>query len=136
MSDYSIRDEFLKSIGFDSYQSYLESDLWESIRSRAMKKGKKLCAVCKNAAIEVHHKSYSEDVLSGKNISLLICLCRTCHDLIEFDSRGSKRTLSEANRALSEMLECELKYIARESKIPRRRRIELAESARRYGLPR
>ena len=33
---YKQRDEVLRSIGFQSYKEYLESDLWKSIRSRVL----------------------------------------------------------------------------------------------------
>lgn len=41
MREYEARDAALRSIGFNSYQAYLLSDLWKSIRRRAMKKAKR-----------------------------------------------------------------------------------------------
>lgn len=132
MNEYAIRDAIIQRMGFRSYAEYLNSDLWKSIRRRAMKKACRRCAVCKNDAFEVHHNSYAESVLVGFDISKLTCLCRTCHDLIEFDSNGNKRSLTMANTALATMQKTEIADRKTDSEIERGRRrlIELKHSAK------
>ena len=104
MDCYEQRRDNLRAIGFSTYHEYLLSDLWNSIRGRVMKAAGRKCAVCKDAAKDVHHRSYSVEVLLGRANDHLSPLCRTCHDLIEFDSVGRKRTLLCANRELDKMI--------------------------------
>lgn len=106
MIEYVQRDEVLRSLGFADYGSYLESRLWSRIRERALKI-RSTCACCNEPATDVHHRNYSADTLTGKNIGALTPLCRTCHDLCEFTDGGEKATLSQANARLDFLLSLE-----------------------------
>lgn len=94
---YLDRNQLLLTLGFSSYPEYLRSSLWRSIR---LKRLKKRCSLCPNPAAQLHHLSYSKEVLLGLDGSKLVSLCRVCHNLIEFDHEGRKRALAEANSLL------------------------------------
>lgn len=69
----------LKSLGYDSYNSYLKSDYWASVRRRYFEKyPAKRCHKCASAVdIQLHHKTYDrlgEELLTDFNV-----LCRACH---------------------------------------------------------
>jgi hypothetical protein len=97
--EYEQRNMVLSRMGFNTYADYLNSSLWRAIRNRALKQAKGKCALCGEDASEVHHTSYSEDVMRGKDQSGVTCLCHTCHDLAEFD--GERKTnQGEANNRL------------------------------------
>lgn len=83
---YKQRDEVLRSIGFQSYKEYLESDLWKSIRSRVLK------------------RSYKKKYLLGKgNLRLAMKpICGKCHKEIEFDGQ-EKTSLGRANEKLADI---------------------------------
>ena len=64
-----------------SYSEYLESELWDSIKQRLWKKGKRACQSCGNKNIVYHHLKYNYPVLKGKSNALkwIIPLCNNCH---------------------------------------------------------
>lgn len=89
---YAYRDDNLRHLGFPSYQAYLDSDLWQSIRARVLAGGA-LCAKChKRPAAQVHHRAYDPQTLRGDDLASLTPLCRGCHKRAErpFD-RGQSR---------------------------------------------
>jgi hypothetical protein len=89
-SRYAVRTEALLALGYESYQAYLDSDLWKSIRERIFIRDHRLCRVCgKNPARSVHHITYSVMVLSGRDDSQLTAICGGCHKAVEFD--GDKK---------------------------------------------
>ncbi len=94
--DYRTRQDVLSLLGFPSYQDYLRSPLWKSIRDRVLAQGRK-CRCCPEAASEIHHREYTLAVLSGSTTHGLIPLCSNCHKLAEFDVCGLKTPLSGAN---------------------------------------
>ncbi len=107
MNDYTARNSVCHRLGYRSYKKYLLSPLWRQIKKRVCKPGTE-CVVCEREATEVHHKEYSEKVLLGEDDSKLVPLCRWCHQFLEFDDRGEKRTLDQANSVLEMMLHCAL----------------------------
>lgn len=99
MQCYANRDANLEKIGYESYSEYLQSDLWKMIRREKLKKYQK-CLLCTENSQVVHHLNYNVETLVGKNHSALVCLCHTCHEIIEIDVHGQKRSLEEANKTL------------------------------------
>lgn len=51
--------EAKKNFKLISYKEYLESQLWQEIRSRVLKRDGYKCKICKCLATCVHHKSYT-----------------------------------------------------------------------------
>ena len=99
---YAARSMALTEIGFASYQEYLDSNLWKSIRRRVLARDSKRCQSCGEKAEAVHHKKYTVAVLRGDKGALpsLVSLCHTCHHLIEFGEHGEKLDLAGANARL------------------------------------
>ncbi len=103
---YAQRNELIRvELGFESYQEYLESDLWASIRARAMKRygkgrrGKRRrCWVCLSpwVATQVHHVVYTRNNLKGFTVTNLKPVCDLCHGTAEF--LGSKKLSAEETR--------------------------------------
>lgn len=87
--EYRLLD--LKSLGFLSYELYLQSDLWRSIRRRVLERDQQKCCLCDEKAKQVHHKRYDLATLKGNDLSQLFSLCRDCHRTIEFDENDKKR---------------------------------------------
>lgn len=73
----------LKRLGFKTYQQYVASDLWASIRQRVIERDECLCQSCKRPGCEVHHMDYDMDTLEGKSLDRLVLLCFHCHRQIE-----------------------------------------------------
>lgn len=88
---YGKRRNNLKSMGFDSYETYLKSAIWKRIRNRVFARSS-ACMCCGQRADVVHHRSYDMETLSGSTLSRLVPICDGCHHLIEFD--GDKKRLS------------------------------------------
>lgn len=82
---YRKRDALLLAMGFKSYESYLQSPKWRAIRQRVLMRDNDRCQRCNCKANQVHHRSYSQAVLDGKNDSELASLCSLCHHDIEYE---------------------------------------------------
>lgn len=100
--DYDSRIRNLKVIGFATYAEYLASDLWKSIRVRVFASKGSTCVACPAFATQVHHNRYHKNDLLGKNLNFLVPICRTCHEVAEFD-RGKKSTVRKARKAIRHM---------------------------------
>jgi len=96
---YDARDSIVKKLGFSSYRQYLSSPLWQDIRSRYLAKYS-TCFGCGKPANQIHHKFYSEQNLSGKDLNGMFSICGECHERIEFKPSGMKVNVGEANRWL------------------------------------
>lgn len=80
---YKLRQEKLTQIGIDSYQSYLKSEEWKSIRSKIKKRTAKkwnFCNICGSGNnLNIHHSSYK--VIGQENPGNTVkMLCRECHN--------------------------------------------------------
>lgn len=78
---YAYRDDNLRAMGFKNYRAYLRSDLWASIRMRALlREPAGMCDKCREqAATQVHHRSYDPATLRGDSLDSLSRVCRKCH---------------------------------------------------------
>lgn len=87
---YIKRNMFLKRMGYLTYSQYLESKLWQSIRTRVLLKIN-YCVFCMSKhRLQVHHLLYSKKNLSGKTINNLITVCNNCHsDISELERQRS-----------------------------------------------
>lgn len=97
------RREFLKRLGFETYQDYLKSNLWVAIRRKVLELHKGLCVACGRKAEQVHHIRYDMATLSGQDLSGLCPLCEADHMFIEWKC-GRKVSLKEANMRLTGLL--------------------------------
>jgi hypothetical protein len=97
---YLDRSAVLRQIGFNSYADYLASELWAKIRIKVFATHDGKCRLCDRKATEVHHFRYSKSVLLGKSFGMnLVPLCRLCHEKVEVDDTGKKRTLRQSQIA-------------------------------------
>lgn len=92
---YRERNLVLADMGFGSYDDYLKSDLWQSIRERLID-GDRECAFCKRLATQVHHASYDAETMEGLADRWLYPVCRRCHEYGEFGKDGVKLGPQEA----------------------------------------
>ena len=91
---YRFRNRCLSALGYDSYESYLDSCLWSGLRRTVYERDRYSCQSCGDKADAVHHVEYTWENLSGRSVDGMVAICRTCHSLIEFDERGKKRFFS------------------------------------------
>lgn len=74
-----------------SYEEYLASPGWRSLRTQALARDDYSCRVCNGRTrLEVHHRCYPR-VLGTEDVRDLTTLCHSCHDLF---SRPSQRDRS------------------------------------------
>lgn len=102
--NYAERAIALDRLKFGSYEDYLSSKLWQTIRERVIELKGKQCSLCPKRYECIHHHSYRRDVLSGKNIQPLFPLCHSCHEQIEF-SDGHKRQMSEVQKIFRKLMQ-------------------------------
>lgn len=88
--------DLLYELGFTSYESYLKSDLWRDIRSRAFDHWGHRCRPCGMPAREIHHSNYDIETLRGDSLHGLWPLCGNCHRRIH----EGGASLKEANARL------------------------------------
>lgn len=96
---YADRNRTLRSIGYNTYKDYLNSDLWKRIRERALREHGDKCRLCESPVQVFHHRGYGKAVLLGYEIKQLVPLCSKCHTKVEFWPNKKKRTLQEAHSA-------------------------------------
>ena len=101
---YLARSMVLRTLGFSSYQEYLDSLLWKRIRARALKGTGGTCRICLGLARQVHHRDYGLDTLSGQRLDGLIPVCGGCHWRIEFTRHRNKRTFYSAQVYCNRMI--------------------------------
>lgn len=89
---YRIIDDAVRDLGFQSYDEYLRSDLWNRIQQAVFDKKGTSCCLCTEKAVAVHHHSYAPSVMSGDNLEPLFPICDRCHKSLEFE-HGKKRSL-------------------------------------------
>lgn len=99
---YGERNRRLKDYGFDSYQDYLQSEIWKAIREDALNRNKH-CILCATRATQVHHICYHPQVLFGNAPSLLVSLCGSCHHSIEFDGEMKRNLYSCTHELLNRL---------------------------------
>ncbi len=93
---YADRNTLLKQLGYNSYAEYLASPLWQRIRTLVIEFYGNRCKVCARRATTTHHLSYKRRVLIGYELESIVRLCESCHYKIEFDAKGTKRSLEAA----------------------------------------
>ena len=87
-------------LGFNSYEHYLKSGIWQTIRLMVLERDSNECAACGGYATQVHHRDYRVKTLCGSSLASLVSLCEPCHKRVEFDDNGNKRTLEAVNAEL------------------------------------
>ena len=81
-----------QELSFRSYDAYLKSRLWWSIRQLILERDGKCCQVCSTPSKIVHHIDYTKTILLGQGDQhQLITLCRPCHDFVEQDRNLVKK---------------------------------------------
>ncbi len=70
---------YANDIGFEDYEDYLASDLWDRIRRRVLDNAGYRCNRCNRPATVVHHNNYRRETLLGHTVRGLEALCRGCH---------------------------------------------------------
>lgn len=108
---YEYRNQAVKKLGFNSYQEYLASPLWKSIRVKVLDRENNTCQICHIAkADHIHHHNYTYKTLRGDKRKLrhLIAICKDCHKKAEFLDNNVKSTLPQANArmGLPSMMVC------------------------------
>jgi hypothetical protein len=74
-----INKQFDRSVFFNHYDEYLESEQWAKKRSLVFKRAKCVCEGCGEAvATEVHHLSYKH--VGDEFLFELVALCHACHE--------------------------------------------------------
>lgn len=89
---YAHRNILIRELGFKTYEEYLQSPLWASIRVRVLKKKGVRCVLCKKWARHIHHRNYTRSVMNGQSIRHLVPLCETCHELEHGIRRAASQT--------------------------------------------
>ena len=93
------RKNALEALGYSSYKEYLKGPEWKKIREDILSKFN-FCILCSRSATVVHHLSYDAVTLVGGHTERLVSMCHNCHENIEIDEKGEKRTLFKANVTL------------------------------------
>lgn len=84
---------------------YLKSKEWAKIRRRVLKRDGKVCRRCGGKATLVHHRSYAEEVMQGRDDEQLASLCEGCHNVIGSDEAGNRRNSEQSDRLLLQKYE-------------------------------
>ena len=85
----NLPDDRRKNLQQMSYQEYLETPEWKSLRNKALERDGHRCRVCNSdRQLDVHHRTYQR--CRNENVEDLTTLCRPCHEL--FTKNGKLAT--------------------------------------------
>jgi hypothetical protein len=76
-----------ESVNQIAHRQYLNSPIWNEIRTKAINHYGKICANCGEYGTDVHHLSYPE-IQGEERVEDLMVLCRSCHEAIHSVRRG------------------------------------------------
>lgn len=106
------RPAILKRHGFASYEGYLQSGTWKSIRSRVFRLKGIHCVCCESMAEQVHHSEYTAENMFNVSDSAiretLFPVCDDCHRIVHF-GHCSFRSQAQARAILKQMIESKKK---------------------------
>ena len=101
---YAGRNSTLLEMGFPSYNDYLASDLWTGIRNTVWQGKGRQCYLCAGVANVLHHISYGRETLKGEDVHNIVPICNSCHYLVEYNYKGHKRPLANAQNVYRKLL--------------------------------
>lgn len=104
----TVRDRRLSRLGFQDYETYIASSIWQASRRRYLESGRSMvCAMCGGKRhILLHHKTYER--LGDEALDDLVPLCTECHTFVHSMERAgyidsldpaALAALSDAERA-------------------------------------
>jgi hypothetical protein len=76
-----------------SYQDYLQSERWQTLREVMLTQAERRCQLCNadNVELNVHHRSY-ERIRTAEEAKDLVVLCKACHEKFHgLDNKKSKK---------------------------------------------
>ncbi len=85
-----INMEYAKK-NYTTYDNYLKTDWWQTLRRRALKNQEYHCQLCNdyNTELHVHHRSYKRKCTPNERKDLVV-LCAGCHKMFH-DRIGIKQ---------------------------------------------
>ena len=74
-----------------NYNKYLQSDKWNSIKEKVLRRDNHICQECGNTdKLIVHHKTYEHIFKEAKYLDDLVILCKECHWKVHSPGEHSK----------------------------------------------
>ena len=120
---YLQRNILLVELGFKTYEDYLLSNLWKRIRAKVLDRDERECRLCGVTSYMVHHLDYKKDTLLGKSFTGLVTICQLCHNKVEFNRYGEKRSLSDAKSTYKRMSRLPKTEVRRQNQARKSRRL-------------
>jgi len=90
------------TLGFTTYQAYLCSPMWKTIRRRNIRK---TCELCGGPPHSLHHIKYDIATMRGLKPWNLVTLCSNCHNKCHFDESGKKEPFHRVSSKSIELLD-------------------------------
>jgi hypothetical protein len=96
------RENVLRGAGFQSYDEFLKSDIWQEIKAKAShRKFYQECFLCSSReGIELHHMSYKKLVGKHSLANILPC-CRRHHQEIHDLAKELKTSVKSASKKVA-----------------------------------
>ena len=77
--DFGVDGKYNKERFFEIYKNHLNSEKWQKIRDKVLKRSNNICEGCmEEEATTVHHISYND--VGDELLFQLVALCKKCHD--------------------------------------------------------
>lgn len=90
------RANWIRMLGFQGFNEYLESPLWGSIYARVIQRDKGRCRYCKSETKCTQFLRYEIEQLSGRDISQIFTVCWSC--LYQEDPSDREKRLHREKR--------------------------------------
>jgi len=97
---FLVRDAILRVNGYSSYDEFLRSDYWRSIKLKVKQPKYKgnydHCWICRTSEnLDLHHENYRY-LLTKHELRSIKALCRGCHNLVHEIAAQKNITLNKA----------------------------------------
>ena len=92
------RDNSLKKAGFKSYDEFLKSELWQSIKKKASSKTTfQYCWLCSRTDVDLHHLHYKRLTQKTNALKDIVPCCREHHKQIHDLAKAKKTSVKAAS---------------------------------------
>jgi 5-methylcytosine-specific restriction endonuclease McrA len=96
-----IQTKTSKVIFAPTYQEYLKSDYWQTLREKAIEANGKECVLCGNSNdLNIHHRRYDNLGVQEKEIHDLTILCQSCHE--EFHKKAKDNPSTSPKKEIAD----------------------------------
>lgn len=108
MNNKANPNKIVKTMGYENFDHYLDSDVFQSIIERVCETKTK-CRLCKHDAVCAHATKFTYGNLSGESTKHMVGLCQRCFDTVRFTKKGDTKAPQSIISHLNQLITAKIK---------------------------